>query len=190
MADKVIYSEKELLEYLEVGFKDIRELAEVELDPSLLRLNLKIKGDNYNSSITPPVMRAILEMQEAIYRIYREYSGEKQLTQSKKLELDVVVKVEKGSSELLISFIEQFDLIKEAVKNMTGTQTLICFVATAVLFTTYKITGKAFDYLGKKKKMELELQKSKIDAEIKKEKNKEMVIYLQEVMNEKNNNTN
>lgn len=184
MADKVIYSEKELLEYLEVGFKDIRELAEVELDPSLLRLNLKIKGDNYNSSITPPVM------QEAIYRIYREYSGEKQLTQSKKLELDVVVKVEKGSSELLISFIEQFDLIKEAVKNMTGTQTLICFVATAVLFTTYKITGKAFDYLGKKKKMELELQKSKIDAEIKKEKNKEMVIYLQEVMNEKNNNTN
>ena len=66
----------------------------------------------------------------------------------------------------------QTDLIKEAVKNLTGTQTLICFVATAVLFTTYKITGKAFDYLGKKKKMELELQKSKIDAEIKKEENK------------------
>ncbi|UTY24250.1 hypothetical protein [Treponema denticola] len=171
MEKKIISNEEDFLDYLKKGLKDVNELEVVEISHSMLTLNLKIKGDDYNSSITPPVMRAILDIQEAIYRIYRDFSGESKLPNSKKLDLDIVVKVKKGSSDLFISFVEQFDIIKEMVSNMSGSQSLACFVVAASLFAIYKISSKHYDYLGKKNKADIELQKNKLEADIKKEEN-------------------
>ena len=75
MEKKIISNEEDFLDYLKKGLKDVNELEVVEISHSMLTLNLKIKGDDYNSSITPPVMRLSLTYRKryiAFIEIFQE----------------------------------------------------------------------------------------------------------------------
>lgn len=68
------------------------------------RFSVRLQGDAYNSSITPSIMKAFLELQANIYRSYAltKYNSPnvRLLTAAERSELEIIVKVEQGSSIL------------------------------------------------------------------------------------------
>src|SRR5690606_7981801 len=66
------------------------------------RLQLNVKGERYNSTITPELMKAFLELQSAInksYALARYSASSRNLRDAEREELKLVVKVSEGSSE-------------------------------------------------------------------------------------------
>lgn len=103
------------------------------------RLDLTIKGEGYNSAITPTIMVGLIEFQKAIYKSYAisKYGTDniQRLTKEEKSELEIRVTVEKGSSILGIDFqsiAEKF--AGNLVTKMTGTELVVVVVGLSVLF--------------------------------------------------------
>jgi hypothetical protein len=72
-----------------------------------------------------------------------------------------VVRVEKGSSEILFSILDQLDVIKGAVQNMTGDQTFAAIVIGISAFSLITIGKRIFDHVEKKHAQDIELQKER-----------------------------
>ncbi|EGT3626575.1 MULTISPECIES: hypothetical protein [unclassified Shewanella] len=68
------------------------------------KFSIRLQGEAYNSSITPPIMKAFLELQANIYRSYAltRYNSPnvRNLTAAERSELEIIVTVEQGSSLL------------------------------------------------------------------------------------------
>ena len=43
----------------------------LNFDKNIFKIQIKITGDKYNSTITPPIMEHLLEIQKGIYTLYR-----------------------------------------------------------------------------------------------------------------------
>lgn len=84
-------------------------------------LELLIKGDKFNQSITPSVMKGLLEFQKGIYKAYAAAKyGEsaKRLTDKEREQLEIKVDVSQGSSQLGINFNQ---IAIHIVDQLTGT---------------------------------------------------------------------
>lgn len=72
-------------------------------------LNLNVKGRKFHQSLTPTVMRGLLEFQKGIYQSFAaaKYNyPSKRLSESEKKDLEIRVDVHEGSSDLDINFNE------------------------------------------------------------------------------------
>lgn len=70
-------------------------------------LNLYLKGEKFDQSITPTIMKGLLELQKGIYRSYAVASSgnaSKRLTEQEKEDLEITVDVKDGSSNFDIDF--------------------------------------------------------------------------------------
>jgi hypothetical protein len=148
--------------FMENCLKNLREFRgyTIEFDQKIFSFIIKVKGERYNSSITTPVMEYLLTVQRGIYALYRQYAG-RNLSRAEKKRLELVVRVEKGSSDIIFSIIDQLDVIKEAVQNMTGDQTFAAIVIAVATWGVVSLGKKAFDHFDKKHARDLELQKEK-----------------------------
>ena len=82
---------------------------------------LNVKGERYDSTITPELMRAFLELQTAINKAYalaRYSASSRNLKNSDRDELRILVYVDKGSSDFQAKLLEQIDKIGDAFMNM------------------------------------------------------------------------
>ncbi|MDR1179530.1 MAG: hypothetical protein LBK44_03425 [Spirochaetales bacterium] len=152
--------------FVENCFKDIRQFKDyaIEFDKELFSFTLKLKGERYNSTITTPVMEYLLAVQKGIYALYRQYAG-RNPTREEKKRLELVVRVEKGSSDILFSILDQLEVIKGAVQNMNGDQTFAAIVIAVATWGVVSLGKKIFDHLDKKHAREIELQKEKARSE-------------------------
>lgn len=101
-------------------------------------LTLRLQGDGYQSTITPPVMKAFLELQQGIYRSYavaKYNTPHKRLTNEEKAALEIRVKVEPGSSMFSIDMQQLLErLCHELVGKMDPTTILISVIGAGVIW--------------------------------------------------------
>jgi hypothetical protein len=170
MVDKkpvLLKSQNELGEWMESYFKNESNGEDgylLDFDKELFKLHITITGDKYFSTITTPIMEHLLEIQKGIYALYRQYVG-RRLTRDEKKRLELVVHVEKGSSDIVVWLLEQAEVIKEAVSKMTGDQTFASLIIGMAIFGLISIGKKAIDHFDKKHEREIEERKQNAQTE-------------------------
>lgn len=97
---------------------------------------LHIQGEDFNGSIPTRIMPPILDLQKEIHRIYcrAKYSSDSvhSLKQSEREQLELIVTVEKGSTNFIADLAGPLNDILEG-SNMDGQQTLIFLTAVGLL---------------------------------------------------------
>lgn len=141
------------------------------------------KGDNYNKTITPSMMKGLLEYQNDFYRsaalLLKDDARVTRLTDIEKSKLQFVFSVEEGSSDILSKVTEQIQAIGgEAFKKMTGKQILIGFLVLIVLYFGHSAGVHYIDSLTEASKIELESKR--IEAE--QEDQRQLYDFLRDVI--------
>lgn len=101
-------------------------------------LELYLKGEKFDQSLTPTVMKGLIELQKGIYRAYSVASfgtPNKRLTDEEKKDFEIKVDVKGGSSLLEINFGEVAkNLIQAIGGRMNSKDLLIAIISIAVLY--------------------------------------------------------
>ncbi|EMO6897618.1 hypothetical protein QDZ16_000095 [Pluralibacter gergoviae] len=140
MAEVVIRNEDDAYALLErIVDKNINaEKLNIEFE-GWPNLYVRLKGEQFESTITPTIMKAFIELQAGIHRAYATAAygtpNAAKLTKSERQMLEIVVKVEPGSSIFTIDFQEMFEKVcGDLIGKMDGTQTLIAIICFALLY--------------------------------------------------------
>jgi len=104
-------------------------------------LRIRLTGDGFNGTITPTVMKAFIEFQKAIYKSYAQarYNTDNtnKLSKQEKQDLEIVVKVEEGSS---VFDVDAQEILEKMAVNMasslTGDQVVIITLSLGAMFFT------------------------------------------------------
>ena len=101
-------------------------------------LNIYLKGNKFHQSLTPTIMRGLLEFQKGIYQSFAsaKYNHPtKRLSEAEKKDLEIRVNVSKGSSDLDINYNEiALKLVEQIGGRMDPVHVLITVVTIAVLY--------------------------------------------------------
>lgn len=102
------------------------------------QLTIYLKGEKFDQTITPTVMKSLLEYQRLIYRAYAsaKYDNEsKRLTDTEKEALEIMVKVEGGSTKLDIDVNAlAVEFVKQMGARMDSTHILIVLITFLTLY--------------------------------------------------------
>lgn len=136
--DIVIRSEEDAYKILEKASRDeIGSYGSIRFD-GWPTLSLYIKGEKFDQSITPTVMKRLLELQKSLYRSYASVKFDaptKRLSEEEKDELELKISVKGGSSKFEINFQEiAVKLIEQLGAKMNPTEVLYAVTAIAVLY--------------------------------------------------------
>lgn len=135
--------------------------------------NLYLKGEKFEASVTPSVMRALLELQRGVYRtatqaIYDD-TNINRLTDEQRSQFELVLTVSQGSSDFLAKFWEIFEKIaKDGIGKMSGKQVAVVLVAAGLLYTGASVSEHYIDQLSKEAEQKADVQKKQIDADVQK----------------------
>lgn len=130
-------------------------------------IKIHIKGYKFDSTISTTVMKAILKLQDAVYRQYSLFAyGEiKALSASERAELEIYTRVEPGST-LLEVFVEQvLTNIARKIKDMTPKQTMATIAIVAVAATLSLAINKITDAKVKMREIEANSESQKLIAQ-------------------------
>lgn len=134
-------------------------------------LHLEVTGEEFNSTITPPLMRSFLEYQKSVYKSYAisAYNTENtgRLTNEEKERLQIKVKVSEGSSIFDIDLQKLLmEIIKEVAPKMTATDVIIIAVGVAVAIGGSSIFKAYLEHRRQKRSDELNSEEKKqlVDA--------------------------
>lgn len=138
LPDIIIRSEAEAYDILTKALEgDIPEYGQI-LFEGWPTLELYLKGEKFDQSLTPTVMKGLIELQKGIYRAYSVASfgsPKKRLTDDEKRDLEIKVDVKGGSSLLEINFGEVAQNLIQAIGGrMNSKDLLIAIVSIAVLY--------------------------------------------------------
>lgn len=130
------------------------------------RLEINIKGERYNSTITPELMRGFLELQKAInksYALARYSASSRNLKDSERDDLQILLHVERGSSEFWAKLSDQADKIGDAFMQMESKDKLRAFLGIGL----FVVGGYAWtSYLDNKlEQRKLDIQAIELEAE-------------------------
>lgn len=125
----------------------LQEALEDRLSPNLAEIHfvgwpafqVKLKGEEFHSSLTPRIMEAFIQLQRDIYRTYAQnYLGRPTaaaLTNEEKNALDFFVQVGPGSTDLKALFAKALDKMAAGmVKKMEAKHWTIVLVSVAVMW--------------------------------------------------------
>lgn len=137
------------------------------------KLTIRLVGEKFDATITPPVMKSFLELQNLVYKSYAiaQYDTDdtRKLSKEEREELEIQVKVEEGSSIFEVDFqgvLEKF--AEKAVETMPPEILAVTIIGLGVLWvgkTSYA------SYLDHRKEIRL--------AEVKSEEQREMLNTMQ-----------
>lgn len=130
-------------------------------------LELLIKGDKFNQSITPSVMKGLLEFQRGIYKAYAAAKyGEsaKRLTEEEREQLEIKVDVSRGSSQLGINFNQiAIHIVDQLAETLPPGEIILLVVFISLLFfgnSAYK------NYLEDRRKTRAEDARSEVHKQL------------------------
>lgn len=130
-----------------------------DIDDRLMTLKIKIHGEQFDSSITGDVARAIWELQAALYRAGAEIlhgeSNIAKLTSDERSQLELVVKVNPGCSEYDIPG-KRFllTLLNKAVEKMDSKDIKAVLFALIGAFTLVVVSPAILSYCNTKANLE------------------------------------
>ncbi len=115
---------------------------DVELDfgdAKWAKVHLNYKGEIFHQTVTASMMRGMVEYQAAFYRtaalLIKDDARTNRLTDQEKDDLELVFKVEEGSSELNAEAAEQLKgVLGKCVDKMSDKQVLTAVIVVALLF--------------------------------------------------------
>lgn len=134
-----ISSQDEAFAYIERALRNEFESDIIELTfDNWPQFRLNIKGDRYHSTLPTSLMRSLVDLQASFNKMYAEIvygKSAKALSQEERNALEIVFKVEEGSTELLAEFSQALSEIgKAAMERMTGGQVMAVVLGTALIF--------------------------------------------------------
>lgn len=158
----------ELLAKLVDGYK-LEPNVEVQFE-SWPRFVITIKGEDFDGTIPTRIMPTILELQKEIHRVYaRTVYGEdstRKLTKKDREELELVVRIDKGSSVFETLLKDSLTkILQDAVTKMSPDQLVITLIVFGALITSV-VGWKA--YLRHKfetKQLDQTIELSKVEKE-------------------------
>lgn len=151
--------------------------------------SLDVKGERYRSTLTSPMMKALLEYQQMLNRVYTgaAYSrGAKALTEEDRAALELTFKVQEGSSDVAAKLEDMANRFAEKmIEKMTGKQLVITVLGTVLTVGLY-LGGSAYlDHnkatLAERHRHELEMrliQNSETVAKVMQETNQALVSII------------
>ncbi|BCH58949.1 hypothetical protein [Agrobacterium vitis] len=137
-----ISSEDDAWRVLSDILNDKIDAEDVELDfgdAAWAKVHLNFKGDIFHQTVTASMMRGIVEYQAAFYRtaalLIKDDARVNRLTDQEKDDLELIFKVEEGSSELNADAAEQLKgVLGKCVDKMGSKQVFATALVVALLF--------------------------------------------------------
>lgn len=157
-----IKNEDEAFDLLRAAVK--QEIGNTPLDISFHgwpKIEIRLEGDGYHSTITPDIAAAIVELQHAIDRAYKRLAhgdtSSRRLRNDEKDQIRLKAKVEEGSS-LITADLGNFaeTLAKELVAKMTPEMLVISVLGMAVVAGTTLAYKSFLKHRSEDKKVEIE----------------------------------
>ncbi|BBP76492.1 hypothetical protein PHLH7_25960 [Pseudomonas sp. Ost2] len=115
------------------------------------KLEVRLVGEKFDATITPPVMKSFLELQNLVYKSYAiaQYDTDdtRKLSSAEREELEILIKVEEGSSIFEIDFqgvLEKF--AQKAAETMSPELIAITVIGLGVLWVGKASYGAYLDY--------------------------------------------
>lgn len=155
---------------------------------------LHISGEKFDNSITPTVMRGIIELQQAIYEAYAlakyQEKNVKRLTKLEKDKLELIVVITAGSSFIKIDVNEPLNnALQQALSQMNSEQ-IVCIIIVALLaYFGRSVWVRHLEKAQAIKEQELENERHKIIADsmleqtkVLSEQNSRVVAVLEEAV--------
>lgn len=168
----VIKNEQEawdLLFQLEKGDVDGDEPFKLKFNgwPSL---DLHYQGVDFDQSVPTRVMPVLLDAQKEIHRLYCQLRyGEqnlRKLTRDDRVRLELVVKVEKGSSNLVTNLQDALnEVVKNSLANMESKHILYAILGVALMWTSGAAWKAYVDSKAKEKEIESRVEMSRLEKE-------------------------
>jgi hypothetical protein len=132
--------------------------------------HLKFKGAKFDSSLTPGMMDAFIDLQNNIYRLFAKlyYNDARAriLTNDQRKALEIMIKVSPGSSDLTAIFKDAIEKLTLGAINKMEAKHWVIILLVGILGLTSRAMWK--DYLGSQsedKKAELNVSMSKLELE-------------------------
>ncbi|MDA8416546.1 MAG: hypothetical protein M0Z78_05685 [Betaproteobacteria bacterium] len=158
----------ELLSKLIEGFQ-LEESFEVEFE-SWPRFVIRIKGGDFDGTIPTRIMPTLLELQKEVHRVYckTNYGEEstRRLTKQDREELELLVRVDKGSS-IFETFLNEpiARILQGAITKMTPEQITAILIVFGLSVTSVVFWKIWINYRTKEKELDHTLELSKIEKE-------------------------
>lgn len=168
----------------------IKEALNGKYDSEVVELNfdnwpifhINIKGERYNSTMTTSLMRSLVELQGHLNRVYAEVvygKSAKSLNADERSALEIVFKVEQGSSNVVADLSGFFaELGKNAMEKMTGRQVVAVVLGAAALWGT---ASSFSSYLQSQQKSQEEKNRHEITMQLLQQQPKLMQIQNEQV---------
>jgi hypothetical protein len=124
-------------------------------------LRIKLRGDQFQSTMTTAVMESFIELQKTIYRGYAELkhgtANARHLTVEEKKALEIVVKVEQGSSDLTAMLSDAATSFgREAAKKMDAKHIVIVVLGTALIWGATACYNNYLDHQVEQKQLDVQ----------------------------------
>ena len=138
MSKLVIRSDEEAFAWLERYMEGNVDVDGIELEGWPV-LTVRLTGNRFDQSLTPTVMKGIIDLQKGINRAYAQSKyGEPstvKLSQEERNDLEIRVKVDKGSTLLEINFQDFLtNVATKAVTNMDPTTIAVTVISLGVIW--------------------------------------------------------
>jgi hypothetical protein len=145
----VITSEEDAWKALQDAIRDKTDWGAVDFEfTGWPYIHLKLRGEQFDSTITTKNMQGFIDLQHTLNRTYAQLvynSSAKSLSQEDRDMLELVIKVEPGSSEFWARLEKAMEKIgKDLVGKMDGKQVVI---VVCILASLYAGHGAWSDYL-------------------------------------------
>ena len=136
----IIANDNDAMQFLKNALNSEYDNKIVQLDfQSWPKLEINIKGDRYDSTLTAAMMKALIEFQVHLNRVYGTILYNKDgrsIKDDEREAIEILFKIEKGSSNLIADLSGFFsELGKNAVEKLTGKQIVTIVLGAAFLWT-------------------------------------------------------
>ena len=102
------------------------------------KLEIHLSGEKFHSSLTPPLMKGLLEFQKGIYQSFAaaKYNNPtKRLSEDERKALEIIVRVVDGTSDVSVPFDQMaIEFVKAIAGKMDSTHVLIVALSFLVLY--------------------------------------------------------
>lgn len=103
--------------------------------------NLEVEGERYHSTVTTPLIKGLLEYQQALNRLFADtvYArGARALTEEDRANLELTFRVDEGCSDIEATLQETMNRLGEKmIEKMTGGQLVITVLGLALVASLY-----------------------------------------------------
>lgn len=158
----------ELLKKIVDGF-EFDEALKVEFE-SWPRFTIRIKGADFDGTIPTRIMPTLLDLQKEVYRVYcvTTYADDnlRRLTKKDKEKLELVVKIDKGSS-IFETLLQEpiIKILQDATTKMSPTQLTVVLIIFGLSVTSLLFWKMYLTKASKDKELDHTVDLSKLEKE-------------------------